>query len=78
MKNQTHVSRNGKKQSDSWVEICEGWLKKGVLCAEAQRYIQNFLSISQMRADYDPGLKNHEDDIFSEAELDEQDFASIF
>jgi len=63
-----------KTEDTTWTSVCAAWFKKGVLCEEVQRYIQNFLSVSQMRNDYSPSEQNHDDDLFSEAELDEEDF----
>ena len=46
------------------------WLKKGMPCEETRRYVQNYMSVVDLRPVTDEDLVKHEDELYSDEELD--------
>ena len=46
------------------------WLKKGMPCEETKRYVQNYMGVVDLRPVTDEDLVKHEDELYSDEELD--------
>ena len=56
----------------SWAEASLEWLKKGMPCEETKRYVQNYMGVVDMRPVTDEDLVKHEDELYSDEELDRE------
>ena len=54
-------------------EVARDWLDGGLTCDEAKRYVQNYLNAVDMRPEGDDTGRKHEDDLFSDEEVDVDD-----
>ena len=54
----------------TWEEALKDWFANKVLCSESQRFIQNFFNVAQMRPEYIGEEGKHDEDVFSDEELD--------
>ena len=46
------------------------WLKQGMPCEETKRYVQNYMSVVDLRPVTGEDLVKHEDELYSDEELD--------
>ena len=54
----------------SFTEASLEWLKKGMPCEETKRYVQNYMGVVDLRPVTDEDLVKHEDELYSDEELD--------
>ena len=47
----------------SWAEASMEWLKQGMPCEETKRYVQNYMSVVDLRPVTDEDLVKHEDEL---------------
>ena len=66
-----HVPHAGELRSahQTWQEALTLWLDGNILCAEAKRYVGNFLSVHRVRPRDDESDENNSDDLVSDEEL---------
>eukprot|EP00959_Pyramimonas_sp_CCMP1952_P133119 2783033-Pyramimonas_sp.AAC.1 len=51
-------------------EAAREWLDGGLPCEESKRYVQNFMTVVDMRPDGEDAGRKHEDDLFSDEDVD--------
>ena len=54
-------------------EAARDWLDGGLTCEEAKRYVQNYMNVVDMRPEGEDADRKHEDDLFSDEEVDVND-----
>ena len=54
----------------SWAEASLEWLKGGLPCEETKRYVQNYMSVVDLRPVTEDDLVKHDDELYSDEELD--------
>ena len=59
-----------RRGSECWTTALSTWLDGNVLTHESRDYIQNFFCVAQMRPDFTPNSAKHDEDIFSDEEID--------
>ena len=54
----------------TWVNALQHWFDGRVLCEEVKRYLGNFMAVTRVRPDDDPGELNNSDECLSDEELE--------
>ena len=50
----------------SWAEASLEWLKGGLPCEETKRYVQNYMSVVDLRPVTEDDLAKHDDELYSD------------
>ena len=66
----TPHARDLKLNCKTWTDALKFWFDGKVLCEDVQKYIINFLNVTQLRPDFEQKILKHEDDIFSDEDID--------